>query len=90
MFNLVKKYEEYALMILGTVIALLIFYVIGKIYHYLVDPRVELEERDKVVEINKVKVWHINNILANSKAETERRLSEININSDSNITNWVW
>jgi len=62
----------------------------GKIYHYVVDPRVELEERDKVVEINKVKVWHINNILANSKAETERRLSEITIDSDSNITNWVW
>lgn len=90
MFNLVKKYEEYALMILGAVIALLIFYVMGKIYHYIVDPRVELAERDKVVEINKVKVWNINNILAKSKAETERRLSEININSDSNITNWVW
>lgn len=90
MFNLVKKYEEYALMILGAVIALLIFYVMGKIYHYVVDPRVELEERDKVVEINKVKVWNINNILAKSKAETERRLSEITIDSDSNITNWVW
>ena len=90
MFNLVKKYEEYALMILGAVIALLIFYVMGKIYHYIVDPRVELEERDKVVEINKVKVWHINNILANSKAETERRLNEITLDSDGNITNWVW
>jgi len=90
MFDLVKKYEEYALMILGAVIALLIFYVMGTIYHYIVDPKVELDKRDKVVEINKVKVWHINNILADSKIKTERRLSEINSNSDSNITNWVW
>ena len=90
MFSLVKKYEEYALMFLGAVIALLIFYVIGKIYHYIADPRVELAERDKAVEINKVKVENINYILANSKSETERRLNEITLDSDSNITNWVW
>jgi len=90
MFGLVKKYEEYALMVLGAVIALIIFYVIGNIYHYIVDPRVELEKRDKAVEINKVQVDNINHILADSKAETERRLNEITLGSDSNITNWVW
>ena len=85
-----KKYEEYGLMILGSIVAVLIFYIVGRIYHYVVDPRVELEQRDKAVEINKIKVEHLNHILTHSKLEAERRINEINIDSDSNITNWVW
>ena len=90
MFNLFKKHEEYALMVLGAIVALLIFYIFNAAYHYVVDPRVELEQRDKAVEINKVKVEHLNHILTHSKLEAERRINEINIDSDSNITDWVW
>ena len=88
--TLIKKYEEYGLMIIGAVAAIIIFYMAGRVYHYVVDPRVELEQRDKAVEINKVKVEHLNHILTHSKLEAERRINEINMDSDSNITNWVW
>ena len=90
MFSIVKKYKEYAFIALGVVMIFIIVNIISEVYHYIVDPRVELERRDKVVEINKVRVDNINNILANSKANTERRLNEITIDSDINITDWVW
>lgn len=91
MIKLFSVYWGYTKIAMGILASILLYYLMYKAIHYVLDPSKELAKRDAAIVVKTAETDYINSSIAKNKLKAEKDINAITyVDNNLTVTNWVW